>query len=150
VSHCIGVNGVPETPGIFSLQWYLLSRIARWGGVLTAEASDTFRMALMRRVSRIMKHDFPWLSIMPHVTKVSQSRTVKEQASSRTKGGTRQAMSCSANRDYICVRRSLRSYCNLLSVNDEVFPRRLCTQCTQYLAETLTWELTVLYGEVYL
>jgi len=49
VSYCIGVNGVPETRGIFSLQLYRLSRIARWGGVLTAEVSGTFRMALMRR-----------------------------------------------------------------------------------------------------
>jgi len=59
VSHCIGVNGVPETRGIFSLQIYRLSRIARWGGVLTAEASGTFRMVLICRVSRITKRDFP-------------------------------------------------------------------------------------------
>jgi hypothetical protein len=58
MSHCIGVSGVPETRGIFSPQLYRLSRIARWGGVLTAEASGTFRMALMCRVSRLMIRDF--------------------------------------------------------------------------------------------
>ena len=59
-------------------------------------------------------------------------------------------MSCSANREYVCVRRSLRCYCNLLSVSGEGFLRNLYTHCTQYLAETLIWELTVLFGEVYL